>query len=78
MIKKTWMIHLPQGCLDGLWDSYAGFGAVFFMAKRHLVAIFADAPGKSWINFPAGDTAEGERSGHDTQKDTLPRTDQTN
>jgi len=29
--KKTWMIHLQQCYLHGLWKLYAGFGAAFCM-----------------------------------------------
>jgi hypothetical protein len=60
------MIHLPQCCPHGLWNSYAGFGAAFFMLKIPRIAFFADVTVKLWINFPAGDTAKDERCGYDT------------
>jgi hypothetical protein len=41
-VKKTWMIHLPQCCPNGLWGFYAGFGAAFFMWKITRIAFFAD------------------------------------
>jgi hypothetical protein len=66
IVKKTWMIHLPQCCPHGLWDSYAGFGAVFFIHSEPHIAFFVDVTVKLWINFPAGDTAKEERIGHDT------------
>ena len=66
------MIHLPQYYPHGLWGSYAGFGAVFFIQNKPYIAIFVDVPGKSWINLHAGATVKDERSGHDTQKNTLP------
>ena len=48
------------------------------MRKIDRVVFFAGVTVKLWINFPAVDTAKDERRGHDTQKNTRPRTDQTN
>ena len=72
------MIHLPQYYPHGLWGFYAGFGAEFFMLKIARIAFFADVTVKLWINFLAVDTAKDKRSGHDTQKNTRPGSDQTN
>jgi hypothetical protein len=65
-IKKTWMMHLQQWCPSGLWNSYAGFGVVFFMWQIARIAFFADVKVGFWSNFPAGDTADDERNGDDT------------
>lgn len=72
------MIHLPQYYPHGLWEFYAGSGAAFFRWEIARIAFFADVTVKLWIDFPAVDTAKDERRGHDTQKNTRPRTDQTN
>jgi len=64
------MMHLQQSCLSGLYNSYAGFGVVFFMRKIARIAFFADATVRFWINFLAEDTVNDERNGHDTQKNT--------
>ena len=77
-VKKTWMMQLQQYYPHGLWGSYAGFWAAFFRWEIARIAFFADVTVKLWINFPAGDTAKDERRGHDTQKNTRSRTDQTN
>ena len=53
-------------------------GPYFSCEKYARIAFFADVTVKLWINFPAGDTAKDERRGHDTQKNTRPRSDQTN
>jgi hypothetical protein len=77
-VKKTWMMLLQQYYPNGLWGFYAGFGATFFMLGIDRIAFFADVTVKLWINFPDGDTAEDERRGHDTQKNSHSRTSQKN
>jgi len=57
------MIHLPQSYHYGVWHYYCLPRSLFSMPEHGLtkpdVAIFADLPGKSWMNFPVEAMAMG-------------------